>query len=774
MELVEFSTYRNVLGSLMKNPLLFTQYTDIKTEDFGHKVSKIIFSIINNMFQNGVSSMSPVEVDMEIERYEAMATVYKSENGLSYLNDCYEYSNVENFDYYYKRLKKLSLVRTLKKNHYDVSYYFKEECDTINEENELIERFDGATIEDILQHIEVNYNKIRSDFLTDGNNNANAFDGIKALVDKFKVSPEIGYDMEGLYFSYACRGARLGKMYLRSAQSGTGKRIADYTPIPTPCGWKSVRDIKVGDYIFGKNGKKTKVLNLYKNKEKIWKITFLDGRTIDCCGEHLWEYYYDNDNKRVENTKTIYERAKYLGGFRNENNDWRFKIPMNGAVEYPAIPFSISPYTFGYAVGNDPLQKEIISESYLHGSVKQRLELLRGLLDAKGVAEVGRVILPVTNKKLVANIFELCHSLGIMVEVNEDNNVLIYFMDKLPIVNIEPTEKIVPMTCFTVDADDALFQVGDFIVTHNTRLAVFDACKIAYPEHYSYDLNDFSIELDNNNDAREPQKTLFITTEMDKTEIQTIMLAYLSGVNERHILMGQYEEGEEDRILYAEYIMEKYKNYFYLEEISDPNLTNVEAMIKRYVAIEGVKVIFFDYIFTSPSLLAQFSGAKIREDSALGMLANQLKQIAKDYNVFIMSSTQVNAEGMMNEGFKDEKCLRGAKSLADKVDIGCVVSRVSKKELQGLSTMLRAVGVKTNTTQDITPTHVIDIYKNRRGGLRGVRIWTKIDLGTGERKDICITREDNSPYSLEEFNSTILRVYKPVPILGWRENLNGE
>lgn len=530
MELVEFSTYRNVLGSLMKNPLLFTQYTDIKTEDFGHKVSKIIFSIINNMFQNGVSSMSPVEVDMEIERYEAMATVYKSENGLSYLNDCYEYSNVENFDYYYKRLKKLSLVRTLKKNHYDVSYYFKEECDTINEENELIERFDGATIEDILQHIEVNYNKIRSDFLTDGKNNANAFDGIKALVDKFKISPEIGYDMEGLYFSYACRGARLGKMYLRSAQSGTGK----------------------------------------------------------------------------------------------------------------------------------------------------------------------------------------------------------------------------------------------------TRLAVFDACKIAYPEHYSYDLNDFSIELDKNNDTREPQKTLFITTEMDKTEIQTIMLAYLSGVNERHILMGQYEEGEEDRILYAEYIMEKYKNYFYLEEISDPNLTNVEAMIKRYVAIEGVKVIFFDYIFTSPSLLAQFSGAKIREDSALGMLANQLKQIAKDYNVFIMSSTQVNAEGMMNEGFKDEKCLRGAKSLADKVDIGCVVSRVSKKELQGLSTMLRAVGVKTNATQDVTPTHVIDIYKNRRGGLRGVRIWTKIDLGTGERKDICITREDNSPYSLEEFNSTILRVYKPVPILGWRENLNGE
>ena len=132
MELTEFATYRNVLGGLMKSPLLFTQYTDIKTEDFGgHKVSKIIFATINNMFQNGISTMTPIEVDMEIERYEAAATIYRAEKGLDYLNDCYEYSALDNFDYYYKRLKKLSLIRTLKKNHYDVSYFFKEDCDTL-------------------------------------------------------------------------------------------------------------------------------------------------------------------------------------------------------------------------------------------------------------------------------------------------------------------------------------------------------------------------------------------------------------------------------------------------------------------------------------------------------------------------------------------------------------------------------------------------------------------------------------------------------------------
>lgn len=770
MELTEFATYRNVLGGLMKSPLLFTQYTDIKTEDFGgHKVSKIIFATINNMFQNGISTMTPIEVDMEIERYEAAATIYRAEKGLDYLNDCYEYSALDNFDYYYKRLKKLSLVRTLKKNHYDVSYFFKEDCDTLQEENELIERFDKATMEDILQHIERNYNEIRSAYLTDAKVNAVAADGVRALVDNFKIHPEIGFDMEGSLFSYACRGARLGKFYLRSAQSGTGKRIADYTPIPTPNGWKTVGDIKVGDYIFGKNGKPTKVLNLYKNVEKIWRVTFKGGRTIDCCGEHLWEYY-DNGVRRVENTQTIYTRAQ--NWFKNFTGKWRFNVPMNEAVEYPEQEFDISPC--------EVVEKlQYIPKNYLIGSIEQRIELLNSLPKIYNPSNEG-IALFAASKQMVQDIRKLCNSLGLMINnlflVNSGYGICIEQVDRLPIVNITPTEETAPMTCFTVDAEDCLFQVGDYIVTHNTRLAVFDACKISYPEHYDTESKCFVTEFTNDGELRQPQKTLFITTEMDKTEIQTIMISYLSGVNEKHILTAQYDEDEEERILYAERIMEKYQDYFYLEEISDPNLTNVEALIKRYVSIEEVRIIFFDYIFTSPSLLAQFSGAKIREDSALGLMANQLKQIAKDYNVFIMSSTQVNGEGMANEGFKDERCLRGAKSLADKCDFACVVSRVTDKDLQSVSPMLKQAGLAAtaNSTLMEIPTHVIDIYKNRRGGLRGVRVWTRLNLGTGERKDLCITRDNNTPYPIEEFSEGILRSYKMVPYTKWKEALNGE
>ena len=49
---------------------------------------------------------------------------------------------------------------------------------------------------------------------------------------------------------------------------------------------------------------------------------------------------------------------------------------------------------------------------------------------------------------------------------------------------------------------------------------------------------------------------------MDKEELQTIMLAYLSGVDEAHILTGRYELGELSRVEFAGKIMQKYSGYF--------------------------------------------------------------------------------------------------------------------------------------------------------------------------------------------------------------------
>ena len=297
-----------------------------------------------------------------------------------------------------------------------------------------------------------------------------------------------------------------------------------------------------------------------------------------------------------------------------------------------------------------------------------------------------------------------------------------------------------------------------------SRTSIFDACHLAYPKRWSHEKGTFIEELNIDGTPRPPRKVLFIVTEMDKEELQTIMLAYLSGVDEDHILTNGYELGEETRVKAAAKIIEEYSGYFLIEEISDPNLQNVEATIRKYATVDEVKYIFFDYIHSTASMIGQFTRNNIREDVILMMMANQLKQLAKDYNLFIFSATQVNALAMGDDEmtFKDEKSIRGAKSIADKADMGYVMTRVSEKGWNSIVTNLKKAvneGIIPPEYVDNRPTHVLDIYKMRRGRYKMVRIWCNIHLGTGERKDLFITTADNQPLKepLNIFSSTTER-----------------
>ena len=260
---------------------------------------------------------------------------------------------------------------------------------------------------------------------------------------------------------------------------------------------------------------------------------------------------------------------------------------------------------------------------------------------------------------------------------------------------------------------------------------------------------------------------------MDIEEIQTIMLAYLSGVDEAHILNGKYDIGEEERVKYAGTIMQKYQGYFLIEAISDPNLINVETTIKKYTTVDKVAYVFFDYIHSTASMMNQFAKNGLREDVILMMMANQLKQIAKDYGVFIFSATQVNAKGMESDGeFKDESCIRGSKAVADKCDMGCVMSRVSDDIWNDLLPKFRQkaregkVDANYLENEDYKPTHIIDIYKMRRGRYRGVRIWSHIHLGTGRRLDLFMTTISGE---IIDWQSTAYSTTNEEMICDWRD-----
>lgn len=296
--------------------------------------------------------------------------------------------------------------------------------------------------------------------------------------------------------------------------------------------------------------------------------------------------------------------------------------------------------------------------------------------------------------------------------------------------------------------------------TGKSRLAVFDACDIAFPERWyeradgdeGFDGPGFYIEQNKEKSDRESRRVLFITTETTCNEVRPTILAKLSGINEGKIITGRTLKEADDniekkRLFHAIAIMEKYKNNFYLEQIENPDMTNVEAMIRKYVNQKDVKYVFFDYIFSSSNLVTEVNNSKLREDTLLGLMANKLKELATELNIFIMTSTQVNADGMQKGGFKDEKCLRGAKSLADKVDVGMILSKVEDKDEKIFESYYSEMEYQKEPDSRCL---VLDIYKNRSAQYNHVRIPIRINLGTGERADAAILTEGGDPYPLTD------------------------
>lgn len=260
--------------------------------------------------------------------------------------------------------------------------------------------------------------------------------------------------------------------------------------------------------------------------------------------------------------------------------------------------------------------------------------------------------------------------------------------------------------------------------TGKTRSMVGDACYIAYPIRY----NSRKEEWENTGSC---EKVLYIGTEQKPDEIQTMILAYLTDINEEKILYGNYSEKEEELLEKAMKLMDIYEDNFIITQMPDPNLNQIKSLIRKHYLIDGIENIFYDYIFSSPSLLNEFRDLKIREDVILMMLSTTLKDLAAELDVFIMSATQVNGELEEKKGIKNQTCLRGAKSIADKVDVGCITMKVTQDELTTLDILIQKKGIR--------PNQVTDIYKIRRGRYNDVRVWSYMDLGTCRKQDLFIT-----------------------------------
>lgn len=259
-----------------------------------------------------------------------------------------------------------------------------------------------------------------------------------------------------------------------------------------------------------------------------------------------------------------------------------------------------------------------------------------------------------------------------------------------------------------------------------SRMAAADACSIAVPYYYDTEKKKWQYT-----GISEP--TTYITTEMQDIEIQTIFIATISGVNEEHILFGEYKEGELERVRQANRYIKS--SPLYICHIPDFNITDIKNIIKRYNREHNVEYFFFDYIHTSLRLMSEInnkSGMGLKEHQLLLVFATELKSLCQQLNVFIFTASQLNGEAA-NATIKDQNLLSGSKALANKLDVGFICMPPSKSEMKKIE------GILHKQTFFVEPNMCTWIYKIRRGRITRVIIWSFYDLGIMRCKDLFVT-----------------------------------
>lgn len=155
--------------------------------------------------------------------------------------------------------------------------------------------------------------------------------------------------------------------------------------IITPNGIKTMGDIKVGDFIIGKDGKKHRVFGVYDQGElDIYKVTFSDGTSTECCGNHLWNTKTRYEKKKEKRktygftTKTTIQIMESLKHGRVLNHE----LPLTNPVLFEESELTIDPYLLGVILGDGTISGNAV---WITSKDEELMKILKPILDDEGV-----------------------------------------------------------------------------------------------------------------------------------------------------------------------------------------------------------------------------------------------------------------------------------------------------------------------------------------------------------------------------------------------------
>lgn len=247
-----------------------------------------------------------------------------------------------------------------------------------------------------------------------------------------------------------------------------GKALLDSELIYTPYGSKKIGFADIGDIIYGDDGNLTTIVGVYpQGFVDTYKVTFEDGRSVVCCGQHQWKVKYHGDYKVMSTMGIIHSDFS------------KMTIDMGEAVDFPERRWLISPQLMGSLVASffcgatdrifELSKKEM--DDVIYSSKKQKELFISSFMKIACGISTGDDRFKVVYKSeyIISFVRIIFWSMGYYCVMDGDDMYISKTHNRLRISDIDYYGKY-KATCIEVDNKSHQFLTTNFVVSHNTTI----------------------------------------------------------------------------------------------------------------------------------------------------------------------------------------------------------------------------------------------------------------------------------------------------------------
>jgi len=514
-------------------------------------------------------------------------------------------------------------------------------------------------------------------------------------------------------------GLQPGDLVIVAGRPSMGKAQPLDANIKTRDGWKRMGEIRLGDELASIDGRRSLVSGIFPQGLKpVYRVTFSDGRSTRCCGEHLWKVYYREwDDARVLSTERVLamlSRQRYqhrlwvdavsgdfghteelpldpwvLGALLGDGRlsgglvfstadeemlsrlqactgedfvlraaggyDWRV-VQAGGSHRkgHAGVhPNAIRESLKSLGLWGLKSEQKFIPTQYLTASRQARLDLLRGLLDTDGwVGRWGSMRFCSSSEQLARDVVELVRSLGGWCTIRSKQTTYIYLGEKRqgrptficnihhgdpksllllthkrdralskperswrPVfLSIEP-DGVARTQCIAVTHPSRLYVTDDYIVTHNTSLALNIA------EHAAL-VSGLPVGV--------------FSMEMAATQLVMRMIGSVGKLDQHKLRTGRLHDDDWQRLTHA--VGKLNEAPIHIDETAALNPLELRARARRlHRQYKKLGLIVIDYL----QLMSASSTGENRA-TELSEISRSMKALAKELDCPVVALSQLN------------------------------------------------------------------------------------------------------------------------------------